>query len=154
MKKFILLSFILFSTLLLSGCSYSYGFFIANNSDGILEIEFRWNEDLYSAPYKFKFEKLKNKTFEKFEAVGSFTKEEIELAEKINTFRVSLEPKQALRIHSIDDNRSEKINASVDNFFRINFLRLKGKNGSIEITGDEVWFQFHEIDSNYFIIYK
>src|SRR5687768_17462689 len=127
MKKFILLTLIIWSTLLLSGCSYSYSFFIANNSNDILEVEFKWDKNLSSTPYKFKFENYNDKTFEKLKAISDFTKEEIELAEQANTFRVSLEPKQALRIHSIINESKEKFRTKVDEFFRINFLRLKGK---------------------------
>ncbi|CAN5635458.1 hypothetical protein BH20ACI4_BH20ACI4_02970 [soil metagenome] len=154
MKRLFLFSLIICSTLLLAGCSYSNDFFIANNSDGILEIEFKWNENLYVTPYKFKFEKFNDKIVERLEAVGSFTKEEIESAEQTNTFRVTLDPNQALRIHSIISEENEKTRTTIDKSFRINFLRLKGKNGTIELTGDQIWFQFRQVENDYFIVYK
>lgn len=154
MKKFILLTLIIWSTLLFSGCSNINDFYIANNSNDILEVELKWDKDLYDTPYKFNFEKFNDKTFEKLEDISGFTKEEIELAEQANTFRVLLEPKQALRIHRINHPKKEKIRTTVDESFRINFLRLKGKTGTIEMTGDAIWFQFREIDNDYFIIYK
>ncbi len=154
MKRVILLCSILCSTLILSGCSYSYNFFVVNDSGDVLEIEFKWNNDLYSVPYKFKFEKINTVTVEKLEAINSFTKEEIEAAERTNTFRVSLEPKQALRIHSISNRENKKFDVEVDETFRINSLNLKGKKGSVELTGDQIWFQFRKSAEGYFIVYK
>lgn len=152
MKKFTLLSLILSLSIFLPGCSYGYDFIIANVSDGVLEIELKWKENLYSTPYKFKFETFDGKTFEKLEAIDGFTKEEIEAAEEKNSFKISLEPKQALRIHTmINEERDDnKLNES----FHINYLNLKGKRGIIEMTNEQIWFQFRKINQDYFIIYK
>lgn len=154
MKRLVLLSLILCSIMLLSGCSYVDDFIIVNNSNGVIEIEYKWKENLHLTPYKFRFERFDGKTFDKIEVIGGFTKEEIDFAEERNTFRISLEPKQALRIHAINNFEDKSFDTKVDESFRVNFLSLKGINGSIELTGDQVWFQFRKMDRGYFIDYK
>ena len=141
-------------SVILSGCSYSYDFIVANDSGEVLEVDLKWNKELYSSPYKFKFEKISVNAVEKLEAVGGFTKEENDAAEQINTLHVSLEPKQALRIHKVTNRDNKKFDVEVDNTFQINFLSLKGKSGTIELTGSQVWFQFRSIGAGYFIVYK
>jgi hypothetical protein len=44
MKRVILLSLILCSTLILSGCSIAYDFIVANASGDVLEVEFKANK--------------------------------------------------------------------------------------------------------------
>jgi len=154
MKRIVLLSLILCSIILLSGCSYVDDFIIVNNSNGVIEIEYKWKEELHSSPYKFRFERFDGKTFNKLETIDSFTKEQIDSAEEKNIFQISLEPKQALRIHAISNFEDKDFDTKVDTSFRINFLSLKGINGSIELTGDQVWFQFRKMDKGYFINYK
>ena len=154
MKRIVLLSLILCSIILLSGCSYVDDFIIVNNSNGVIEIEYKWKENLYSTPYKFRFERFDGETFNKLEAIDGFTKEQIDSAEEKNIFRISLEPKQALRIHAISNFEDKDFDTKVDESFRINFLSLKGINGSIELMDDQVWFQFRKMDKGYFIIYK
>lgn len=154
MKRAILLTLILCSTMLLSSCSYGYDFIIVNSSNDVIEIEYKWNENLYSTPYKFQFASFDGKTFDKLEAIDGFTKEEIDSAEESNIFRISLEPKQALRIHSISNVEDKNFDTKVHESFRINFISLKGRSGSIELTDDQVWFQFRKMGGWYFINYK
>jgi hypothetical protein len=154
MKRAALLSLILCSTMLLSGCSYSHEFFIINNSNDVLEIEYKWSENLYSTPYKFRFAGFDGSTVDKLETIDGFTKEEIDSAEERNLFRISLEPRQALRIHSITNEEIKNFDTKVHETFRINFLSLKGKSGSIELTDDQVWFQFRKMNRGYFISYE
>lgn len=155
MKRFGVLVLILLFAILLSGCSYGYDFMIVNNSDAVLEIEYRWQGNLASTPYKFRFENFDGKTFSKLEPIeGSFTEEDFELAERAKFFRVSLEPKQALRIYAIYNVERDKVEGKLDESFNIDYLKLKGNKGTIEITGKQVWIQFQQTQGNYFMIYR
>jgi hypothetical protein len=66
-------------------------------------------------------------------------------SKRINTFHISLEPKQALQKHSTINRENKKFDVEVDDTFRINFISLKGKNGSIELKDNQVWFQFRKM---------
>ncbi len=152
MKRLILIGFVLGMSIILTGCSYGYNFFIANVSNNILEVELKWKENLYSSPYKFKFENFDGKSFEKLESADGFTKEEIESAEAKKSLKISLEPKQALRIHLIHNKEIDENKA--DESFRFKHLSLKGGNGNIQLTDDQIWFQFRKIKTDYVILYK
>lgn len=155
MKRFAVLVLTLLLAILLSGCSYGYDFMIVNNSEAVLEIEYRWQGSLASTPYKFRYENFDGKTFSKQEPIdGSFTKEDFESAERDKVFQVSLEPKQALRIFVIYNVEKDKIESKLDESFNINHLKLMGSKGTIEMTGKQVWLQFQQIQDNYFIIYR
>lgn len=81
MKRFAVLVLILLFAFLLSSCSYGYDFMIVNNSDAVLEIEYRWQGNLAASPYKFRFENFDGKTISKLEPIeGSSNKEDFEAA--------------------------------------------------------------------------
>lgn len=154
MRKAAITVLFTFLALLVTGCSTIDDFFVVNSSDSVLEVSVKWRENLYSGLRRYKFERFDGKRFERLEMANAFSPEEIGVAEEKNEIRVLLEPREILRVHGVLNESRESIAKAVDSSFRIEFLSLKGKRGTVELTGDQVWYQFHEMDQGYFLVYR
>ncbi len=139
---------------IVSGCSTIENFYVVNGSDSPLEVSVKWRANLYSGLGKYKSASFDGKRFEKLESLPAFSEEEIVAAETKNEIVVVLQPREMLRVHGVLNKSKEQIAKGIDDSFHIEYLGLKGKKGNMELSGEQTWFQFREMDQGYFIIYR
>jgi hypothetical protein len=134
MKKLFLLSLIIYSSLILSGCSFYADFVVMNNSKDVIQISY---ETSASLPPKFaKSEEFNNSNGTEWRELPQ---DRYKIDDEKRIVEVSLAPDEVLRIKSVDASR---IKANPYSELNMKTLKIVGKNGSIELKDNQVFEHF------------
>lgn len=133
-KKILLLCLVVCSTLILSGCSFSADFVVINNSADFIDVKYEINESL---PPKFaKSEEFNNSNGTEWRELSQ---DRYKIDEQKRIVEVKLAPNEALRVESVD---AYGIKTNPYGELSIKTLKIAGKNGSIELNGNQVFEHF------------
>jgi hypothetical protein len=147
-KSLLLLSLPL--VLLLSACSYSYDFIVANRSAATIEVQYKLKRHIPAAkpslkpPARITLDEYKKAKYE----WRNLSKGQYQFDDLTGTFIVNLGPDELLLLDSVTNYLGD------ENQFDIASIKITGLNGSINLEGKQAQKQFKvESDTKYVLSY-
>lgn len=149
-----LLAISLASVLLLSACSFSYDFVVVNNSDEVIEVQYKLKRQTPETQGKFVDIKPPAKLYIKeFEKPGrawrDLPKEQYHFDNQTGTFTVSVAPDEVLLVDYTDNYQGD------EDQFALAGIKITGATGSMILEGRQAQTQFKkEFDTEYVLRYR
>jgi hypothetical protein len=141
--------------LLTASCSYSTDFFIINNSEGPIEVEYKVkvypeNPVLYDVPAKITISELENMSSSLGYQLEKLSNNQYQFDKETGIVKVRVMPGEALWISSVAG-YSEYVHEDLERFF-IQEISLKGPEGEIKYTKRQMLAAFSKVSKTLYTL--
>jgi hypothetical protein len=148
MRKLLLIFLIFAISFLASSCSWQVSFYVVNESDSAIDVEYILLRDEF--PAKMSLENW-NSWFGNNKIWNTVHSNDFQHDLKTHAYKITIGPKEILKFHEDND---ACVTSQMKERFDIKRVKISGKKGTIIYEGDKFFQQFQRKGDQYTITYK